>query len=415
MGDNQGSASAPPEAHVENSEWEYEYDETETESFYVTVDISSASQQTRVPKKMAPPSYANPDPQNGPDPPEPNTPIDLALQGASTPGPSDPSNPQDDCLQILDLHTPNPLISYNGRIYSCTWASTIGTDIFLAAPDLLPAAPNDPFRVVPLHTLPNVSIIGTSCINLTARPATLKPRNEAPKPQPHPTENLPTQQISTTNIIDPQIPPGPTTTAASRIENTHSNHPLKIPLSPTAANTRRAQTSFLDSLIAIKAAKGETDQVTVYNRKTNQGTGWRVQRRLAAEEARARDRDDDNDDDDDVEPMDLTPHDPNPRRVTGLTVAEHDSEHGSSTSSRPVVKRGRLVGPRGGRAARGRRGRGRVMRRAGGLFRDYVPEAGDQVGADIRARGGGGGTPVRWGDVEGESVCGTREGETGGG
>ncbi|KAL8689735.1 MAG: hypothetical protein Q9224_004575, partial [Gallowayella concinna] len=305
MCDSQESAPPPSQAHAENSEWEYEYDETETESFYVTVDVSSASHQTRAPKRIGQPSHPNPDPPNGQENPGSSAPVG---QGASTQDPSTPSNPQDDRLQILDLHTSNPLISYNSKIYSCNWASTIGTDIFLAAPDLLPAAPNDPFRVVPLHTLPNVSIIGTSCISLTARPATIRPRNDAPKIQPsHSVPRAEEQSIlaSAKNII-PQEPSGLSSPARPQTEDAHHNQPLKIPLSPTAAHTRRAQTSFLESLIAIKAAKGETDQVTVYNTKTNQGTGWRVQRRLA-EEAQTRDPDGDDDDHDDgdIEPMDL--------------------------------------------------------------------------------------------------------------
>ncbi|KAL8816482.1 MAG: hypothetical protein Q9223_004509 [Gallowayella weberi] len=186
MDDHQDSAAAPLEARGEDSEWEYEYDETETESFYVTVDISSASQQLRVPKKTAQPSHANANPRNGQEPPGPDAPVDQALQGPSTPDPSDPSNPQDDRLQILDLHTPNPLISYNGRIYSCTWASTIGTDIFLAAPDLLPAAPNDPFRVEPLHNLPNPT------------PAAPKPPSSNPSSPSKPPRAKPTKSQSTT-------------------------------------------------------------------------------------------------------------------------------------------------------------------------------------------------------------------------
>jgi hypothetical protein len=33
-------------------------------------------------------------------------------------------------VQILDLHTKNPLIAYRGTIYSCKWATTMGTDMF---------------------------------------------------------------------------------------------------------------------------------------------------------------------------------------------------------------------------------------------------------------------------------------------
>lgn len=38
-------------------------------------------------------------------------------------------------LQILDLDTANPLISYRGTIYSCEWTQPLGTDVLLAPPD----------------------------------------------------------------------------------------------------------------------------------------------------------------------------------------------------------------------------------------------------------------------------------------
>ncbi|KAI4280279.1 MAG: hypothetical protein L6R35_005932 [Caloplaca aegaea] len=112
-----------------DSDWEYEYDDTETEagnpSFYVTIDISSTSHQTPGALKSVPSQEANPaptqneQPQEGGDTPaNQETPtIDPSLTNTplvpnlSTAGHMHPH----DRIQILDLHTQNPLISYRNR------------------------------------------------------------------------------------------------------------------------------------------------------------------------------------------------------------------------------------------------------------------------------------------------------------
>ncbi|KAL8703332.1 MAG: hypothetical protein Q9201_003496, partial [Fulgogasparrea decipioides] len=252
----------------DSSEWEYEYDETETEVgpsercqipiFYITLDCSSASHRTRAIKKTTTPAdpatpHRNKDQQNeeqqDPDAGvEDNLPIDPALrdcpplQNTRTTSPPTPTDPQSR-IQILDFHTQNPLISYNSQIYSCTWGSTVGTDIVLASPSSLAEIP---FAVTPLHTSPDVVVLSTSCVKLTARPVTVTPRTDAPP---------------------------------SQDQATDSSRPT-IPLDASASNTKRKQASFLESLMVIKAAKGETDEVTVHAQKVNQGNGWRTQRRM---------------------------------------------------------------------------------------------------------------------------------------
>ncbi|KAL8927912.1 MAG: hypothetical protein Q9172_001138 [Xanthocarpia lactea] len=408
MDDNQPPVPQQCQKQDEDSDWEYEYDETETEvksapnSFYVTVDVSSASQQVRAPKKFDPISPTNPNPQ---DQPGTTLPIDPALKGTTSTNQT--ISDAHDRIQILDLHTRNPLISYHDRIYSCTWASTIGTDIFLASPESLSAASIDREPVAPIYTLPNVSIIGTSCINLTARPVTITPRNDTSQPQP--TTTAPSTHPQPAPIAPNDDPPQtvkPTSPPpASNLPN--PDQPLKIPLSPAAANTRRAQASFLESLSAIKASKGETDQVTVHAVKQNQGTGWRVQRRLAQEQAGLlNENDNEDEDDDDVEPMDLAHADLPRQRLADVPgdvgAAEYDEDQQDDTRPSPS-KRGRY-GPRGGSGTRKiGRPKGRYRRRAlkaGGLFRDYVPDAGDSVGADIRGVRGES-TPKRWEELEG--------------
>jgi hypothetical protein len=35
-------------------------------------------------------------------------------------------------LQILDLHSENPILAYYGQVYSCQWADAVGTSMFFA-------------------------------------------------------------------------------------------------------------------------------------------------------------------------------------------------------------------------------------------------------------------------------------------
>ena len=433
MAENQ-TVPSPFEKQDEDSDWEYEYEETETEvgfvanvqapcteddqSFYVTVDVSSASQHGRAPKKNDPlfPSSSNFQSHNGQAEPSTAIPIDPALQGTSPASQAPLEKPQDqrsqDRIQILDLHTKNPLISYHDRIYACNWASTIGTDIFLASPESLLGASGDGEKVTPIYNSSNVSIIGTSCINLTARPTTITPRNDAPQPQPLPTDpTTETMQVPTSLDPDPPPPSSPANPADTTLAppSPTQNQPHKIPLPYDAGNTSRAQASFLESLMAIKASKGETDQVTVHATKQNHGTGWRVQRRLAEEEAEAAELEahrSSSSSGDDEEIMDLAYPDLPSMRSTGTDATAGAAEPGENPPQALRPSDGKGGRPRGsrGRARVGRPPRTTYRRKgvkAGGLFRDYVPDAGDTVGADIRAVGGDS-TPSRWEDVEGQ-------------
>ena len=378
----------------DDSEWEYEYHETETEvgtamgaqvpsaysrqDFYVTIDCSSTSHHTREYKKPEGPNKpASPpvDPDGHNEAGDRDDPNDTALEDETLP--LDPSlldkgspqaNEEDDTdiqepvdpldrIQILDLHTANPLISYKSQIYSCTWGSTIGTDLFFAPASSLP-----PRLTTPLQSNDDVAILPTSCIKLTARPATVVPRTDA---------------LSSSQAKD---------TKASTIQ-----------VEGSAPIQKRKQASFLESLIAIKKARGEEDEVTVNAIKANQGTGWRVRQRKRwerdEEQMVAQSGMELDDGDGDIEDE--------MGGVGALDNTRVESPAGPTNSQQGPAKTP-VTTSRAGRTRTTRTGRPRGSRRArkaramGGLFRDYVPEVGDEVGADIMAADR---TPQRWGDV----------------
>lgn len=242
------------------------------QSFYVTLDISSAANyknpRTRTKKPDPPPpatsiapttpvAQENADPSESPETsvPEALAPMDVdQIPGQSDQEPSPPE--PTDRIQVLDLHTQNPLISYQNQMYSCEWTSTLGTDLLLTTP-----APN--FSHPVLRDTPNVSVLAASSIKLMGRPAQIATRQRAEEGD----------EIST------PAPEGSTTLA--NIASPEKATPVKIPLGATPSRARQNQANFLERLIAIKAKKGEKDSVTVYTQKVNQGTGWRRQRKAS--------------------------------------------------------------------------------------------------------------------------------------
>lgn len=252
----------------------------------------------------------------------------------------------EDRIQILDLHSANPIISFQNQIYSCEWTSTIGTDVLLTAPD-----PEFPHPI--LKEAPGVSILAATAIKLFGRPAQISSRPDAsvndefispPTPAP----------ASLAQAIEAPVPDHPT--------------PVKIPVGLATSKVRESQAKFLERLIAIKAAKGEKDDVTVYAQKVNQGSGWRSQQKAADELAN-----------EDIENVEADPD---------IIIEASDS-----TATTPTVRRASTRGRGGGRLRRGNWRRTGTRTQKGGLFRDYRPQLWDSEGADIRASGS---TPDSW-------------------
>ena len=324
--------------------------DSEHQSFYVTLDISSITDYNnpRSRKKRPdppPPKFPQPttsiaptspgaqdnaDPSEPPETPIPETPAPMDID--QTPGQpeEDPSlSETEGRIQILDLHTQNPLISYQNQMYSCEWTSTLGTDLLLITP-----SPDFPHPM--LREKPNVSLLATSSIKLMGRPAQIAARH------------------NTEEGGHPSTPATESSTASAQTAGPEKATPVKIPLGATPSRARQNQASFLERLIAIKAKKGEKDNVTIYTQKVNQGSGWRSQRKAS-------------------EAIEEGEDEPTPKQ----------SRRGRAATGRPRGSR-RLRGPRTAK---------------GGLFRDYRPQLWDTPGADIRA--GPSLTPQSWDQLEG--------------
>lgn len=129
-----------------------------------------------------------------------------------------------DDIQILELHSDNPIISYRGRLFQADWAEVIGTELLLVE--------HDDTRPLPaLRQLAgNVDLLAASC----ARLVTKEKIAELKEPE---TDEL----------------------AAIKEELN-----IRIPVGKDRTGERGQQVRFLENLIALKKQRGHQDDVTVH-------------------------------------------------------------------------------------------------------------------------------------------------------
>lgn len=235
-------------ANLEDDEWEYEYDENETEDFYIPLDLSN------VPAAQIPMVS-----QGRPGHPTLLKSRLRALNAARSQPASiatDTNNGQETTtmgeVQVVGLHTPNPLVMYNGQLLSCHWTSTVGTDMFFVKPDANQSQP--------LRSLPSVDLLSLGSAKLVAKVGRLRPRDDlfedTSDAQP-PMESVPTQD-NTQN-------PAAAHADVAREQNS------------TSGDARPAPPSFLTRLNEAKAKKGEKARLVIA--ETSEGS------RLVAEKA----------------------------------------------------------------------------------------------------------------------------------
>jgi hypothetical protein len=140
-------------------------------------------------------------------------------------------------VQILDLHSRNPIVSYDGHVYSCQWAENIGTELLFKGhdkkDDSLPG----------IRTLPgNVDLIAVSSARIVSQSVQLKP--------------------------NPNVVPRSRKRMHGRIRG------LKIPVGTGASAKRKQQAAFLERLMDVKEKKGEEDLVTVLTKAKPGSVKW---------------------------------------------------------------------------------------------------------------------------------------------
>ncbi|KAI4961103.1 hypothetical protein J4E86_000128 [Alternaria arbusti] len=238
-------------AAPEEDEWEYEYDENETEDFYVPLDLSN------VPAAQIPMVS-----QGRPGHPTLLKSRLRALNAArAQPAEfaADSNDGQETAtmgeVQIIGLHTPNPLVMYNGQLLSCHWTSTVGTDMFFVKPNANPSTQSDTLR-----SLPSVDLLALGSAKLVAKVGRLRPRDDLFDDASN------TQQAA--EVASAADGNQGTTTSVNNIPDVqHSSNEEASP----------ASSSFLARLNEAKAKRGEKSRLAIS--KTSEGS------RLVAEKA----------------------------------------------------------------------------------------------------------------------------------
>lgn len=276
----QGSASTNGNLHPETVvgagdtewewEWDYEYDENETENYYFTLDVTThqtgqsvkaRNSKNKVQRRNGRKNDAGPDGTVA----NPTTTSTAATpNNTSTPQPNSVASSREDRrLQVLDLHTANPLIMLDGQLYSCHWSTERCSQFYVARPGIA----EDPLR--PGHVL---DIVDISRARLVGRPAVARPR-----------------KVDTTTQIGASVENAITIDEDDNDEDEDEDEdvdivadtPSDVLLQDAPSSTQRfarerqkakgseakAQASFLERFSAIKEKKGETNKIPIYGVK----------------------------------------------------------------------------------------------------------------------------------------------------
>ncbi|KAJ6007985.1 hypothetical protein N7540_011961 [Penicillium herquei] len=229
-------------------EYEYEYDETETESFYLNLDLTSINGPIRPPRQR--------NDENQMDPIVEDQFQDVAddqLDGDSFAplGTNNSDTLSSERIQLLGLHTCNPIISYNNQIFSCAWADQIGTELIFAHPETVP----DPNHILkPLRKGPAFELLAANSVKLMGRKATIVSSSNPGLVL----DNTPdaTDATDATDAIDAtDVNSIPTDADASP---SHAPASTAVPRRPQPSTH---QANFIQRLQAMKNAKGQSDTV----------------------------------------------------------------------------------------------------------------------------------------------------------
>lgn len=217
-------------------------------TFYLNLDLTSLHGPVRPPRRRQEEATshhenATTDPNsadglNGANPIRPGNDAYVPLDSAE----ADISSER---IQIVGLHTCNPIISYYNQIFSCSWADHIGTELIFAHPDTDPDT--DHTLTTPLLQGPAFELLAANSVKILGRKANITSSS-----------GMGLVQDGTPNLnVDflVETPSSHTSTSAS------------VPRRPAGPTP---QSQFIQRLQNLKGAKGQTDTVrTVMSARRN--------------------------------------------------------------------------------------------------------------------------------------------------
>lgn len=129
-------------------------------------------------------------------------------------------------IQIMELHSEEPMVLFRGKYYKCQWVSNIGTELLFTKHD-----PDDDNPLPCLRTLPgDVALLAASSARIMGTEVILEPKGH-----------------KTQKVRRPRL----------KVKD------LSIQVGRGARRERKEQAKFLEELINAKLGMGELDAVTV--------------------------------------------------------------------------------------------------------------------------------------------------------
>ncbi|CAG7920771.1 unnamed protein product [Penicillium olsonii] len=225
-----------------DGEYEYEYG-SETETFYLNLDLTSHHGAVRPPRRRKSHAASIDTSQitqgNGSSgrPSEAFAPIESTERGGLS----------NERIQVLGLHTCNPIVSYQNQMFSCSWADQIGTELVFSKPNAVPDPAN---KVEPLHRGPSFELVAANSVKILGRKA-------------HITSSSGQRWALNTEVGTP---------AANHTSDATSQEPAQagVPRRPIAPSH---QAHFLNRLQDLKASRGESDTVRMVTGGRRGGNG----------------------------------------------------------------------------------------------------------------------------------------------
>ena len=143
-------------------------------------------------------------------------------------------------IQILDLHSDEPLVSYRNHIFRGTWCENIGTEMIFTPHD--ESAPLPALR----HLGHGIDLLAASAARVNFREATLISKEEADA------AGAGSDAGQDAEKDEEELP-----------ERYKRNGGIYIHVGGDKSGQRQPQAHFLEDFIALKRSRGEMDDVTV--------------------------------------------------------------------------------------------------------------------------------------------------------
>lgn len=165
-------------------------------------------------------------------------------------------------VQVLGLHTTNPVISYQDQVYSCTWVDMIGTNMLFTQP----GASED---VEPVVSTDDCDLLGMSTIKLLGHRTIMK---KSSRKRGRPEDDGEGDDSQTLDVADTQPQVVGRSLGTLTGYNSHKNVQIK------------RQAAFLGKLAEIKDKRGHQDTVRTYvDEKIASHAPWKFSKSQAIE------------------------------------------------------------------------------------------------------------------------------------